>query len=363
MHRSGTSTIARAINLMGVYLGEPSKMMPATEDNAEGYWEHMDIYSLQNRLMARLERSWDTARPLPARWLESEAVRPFRAELADIVATDFGHHSLWGWKEPQTCLLLPLWREELNKTGTQLSCLFVVRNPVDVANSLLRRDGIPFEEGVGIWLHHCLTAMRDAAGIPVVFSSYDRWLAAWEPEMRRCAAALQLDWPKNEQGHREAMNAFIKPNLRHNQSSAEQLRRLPGPVRELHRILDEACELPSVCDDRSTAAVERLFEEFQGYASFFPNGARRPVNEEPLALAMKRLSNSLDDYLAFARPSAGTSKRELVISWRPRESAQFEYLAVASGRPPYRRLQSLLGKKMCRSLCKRLAEICCRLQA
>ena len=29
-------------------------MMPATQANAEGYWEHMELYDLQVRLLARL---------------------------------------------------------------------------------------------------------------------------------------------------------------------------------------------------------------------------------------------------------------------------------------------------------------------
>ena len=135
MHRSGTSTVARAINLLGVPLGDEAKMMPASADNTEGYWEHLEIYDLQNRLMARLERGWDTAGPLPVGWLQSEIVQPFKVELARIVAANFGGLPLWAWKEPQTCLLLPLWREVLEKADTKLSCLFVVRSPVDVAGS------------------------------------------------------------------------------------------------------------------------------------------------------------------------------------------------------------------------------------
>lgn len=210
MHRSGTSAVARAINLLGVPLGEAAKMMPGTSENPEGYWEHTEINDLQKRLMARLQRSWDTVQPLPEGWLQSEIIRPFKAELARVVATNFGGQTLWGWKDPQTCLLLPLWREILEGAGTQLACLLVVRSPVDVANSLERRDAIPFDKAVGLWFLHNLTALKDAAGLPIVFLSYDRLLEAWEPELRRCAAALELDWPKDEQRFRESMNAFLQ---------------------------------------------------------------------------------------------------------------------------------------------------------
>jgi glycosyltransferase involved in cell wall biosynthesis len=300
MHRSGTSIAARAENLLGVSLGDEAKMMPPNPDNPEGYWEHLDIYNFQNRLMGRLRRRWDTNWPLPERWWESKSVHPFRDELAGIVAANFGGHPLWAWKEPQSCLLLPLWREIFEKAGTQLSCLFVVRSPADVAGSLLRRDGIPFDKAVETWFHYCLAAMRDAAGLPVVFMSYDRLLEAWEPELRRCAAALNLNWPENETWLREAMNAFLKPGLRHNRSSASQLDQIPGPARELHQMLTEACSLPSVCDNRFDAAIGRLSVKLQAGTVFLPDGARPPQVSVivPVHNGARYLPECLDSILA-----------------------------------------------------------------
>ncbi len=53
MHRSGTSTVARTINLLGAYLGEDEKMMPPSPNNPEGYWEHMELFNLHVRLLQR----------------------------------------------------------------------------------------------------------------------------------------------------------------------------------------------------------------------------------------------------------------------------------------------------------------------
>ena len=359
MHRSGTSTIARAINLLGVYLGDEAKMMPSTPDNAEGYWEHLEIHDLHKRLLARLERGWDANGPLPAGWNQSEIILPFKQELSGIVAADFGRHPLWAWKEPQTSLLLPLWREILEKADTKLSCLFFVRSPVDVANSLMRRDGIPFDRAVGIWFHYNLVALQDALALPVVFASYDRLLAEWEPEMRRCAAALELGWPQDEARYRETMNAFIKPGLRHNQSSADQLQQLPDPVRELYQILLEASLQPSLYDGRHAAAIQRLFREFQAYASLLAAPPQPPTYEQPLETTVNRLSNDLDAYISHFPHAANPPRRELVIAWRARNSLQFRYLGVQTQHQLSPRIQQLLGDKLCRSLCKRLAKACC----
>lgn len=322
MHRSGTSTVARAVNLMGVHLGDEAKMMPATEANAEGYWEHLEIYDLQIRLLERMGLDWDVSEPLPEGWAKSEAVRPYKEELARIIKNNFGGRPLWAWKEPRTCILMPLWREVLEQAETKLTCLFVMRNPVEVAGSVMRRDGLPFNKALGIWFHHNIAALKDAAGLPTVFLSYEKLLEGWEPELRRCAAALELEWPKDEAQFRKTMDAFIQPGLRHNRSSAEQLKTLPAPVRELYQLLLDASTLP-VYDNRFDETINRLSREFHEYASFFPD-------------ELKILG------------------REVARADAPRQRYDLQSPAPA---PNW--AQRLFGKKFCRSICKRLAAAYC----
>ena len=62
MHRSGTSALTGMLHRLGVALGE--HLMPATNDNPRGYWEHADIVKVHERLMAALgwERGKTSAR-------------------------------------------------------------------------------------------------------------------------------------------------------------------------------------------------------------------------------------------------------------------------------------------------------------
>lgn len=269
MHRSGTSCVTRAINLLGVYLGEEAKVRGHGSDNAEGFWEHPKIRDLQERLLARLHRTWDTAAPLPDGWHQFDVVRPFMDELKRLIATDFANRRLWAWKDPRTCLLLPLWRDVLAELKIKLLCVFVVRNPIDVANSLIRRDPIPFGKALGVWFNYYIVALKDATGLPTVFLSYENCLASWEPELRRCASELGLDWPADEQLLRAAMNSFIQPNLRHNKSPIAQLQDVSRPVRELYQALVEVSARSTPRADRFHETVSQLFTDFHAYASFF----------------------------------------------------------------------------------------------
>lgn len=67
MHRSGTSVVSRAVKALGVYLGD-SLLGPAP-DNLKGYWEHTDIFQLNEAVMAALDRPWWSSRPIaPETW-------------------------------------------------------------------------------------------------------------------------------------------------------------------------------------------------------------------------------------------------------------------------------------------------------
>jgi len=268
MHRSGTSCVARAMNLLGVYLGDPEKMEPAGPDNPKGFWEHYEFRLLQQRLLASLNRTWDSVHPLPDGWEKTELARPFKRELARLVETEFSGHPLWGWKDPQSCLLIPLWRDVFASSHTQLGCVFIVRNPMDVAKSLSARNAMPFNAGLGIWFHYNLVALRDTADLPVVFVSYEKLLSQWEPELRRAAKVLSLSWPDDEANLRTAMDAFIDPKLRHNQSANDRLSTLPAPVRELYQALS-AATTDAVQPGTLQVTAKRLFDEFQAYAALF----------------------------------------------------------------------------------------------
>lgn len=256
MHRSGTSVAARALNLAGVYLGPESAMMPPTPDNAAGYWEHLEIYRLHQRLLAQWGRRWDMPRPLPRRWMLSPKTEPFRRELRELVARNFAGQALWGWKEPCTCLLLPLWREALEKSDTMLTCLFIVRDPLEVAASLFKRDGLAFQHGLQLWFYYNARALRDAERLPMTFLHYDDLLSGGEAVMRRCLADLKIGWPQAD-AQRQELLASIQPDLRHHQSVPQGDWDWPEEMRQFNAILRDLCDSPDAGKDHA-GEIKRL---------------------------------------------------------------------------------------------------------
>ncbi len=269
MHRSGTSAVARALNLLGVYLGEAEDMMSAKPDNPEGFWERNDIEKLHDRILNLLRLRWSTSIPLPENWYLSEDILPVKNEIIGLIEKNFSVHRLWGWKDPRTSILLPLWKNILAGMGIELSCIFVVRNPMNVVNSLKKRNDLPYDKSFGIWFNYNLTALQSSMDVHRVFVSYDRLIDNWKEELNRCSSELGIPWPDDTSLLEKEMNSFIRPDLRHSTLGMEDLKNCgaPYPVVKLYDLLQETTG--SSMNQSFASKVEELAVEFSSYASFF----------------------------------------------------------------------------------------------
>lgn len=288
MHRSGTSTVSRAINLLGAYLGEDEDLMPATTDNPEGYWERTDVFKLQDRLLSQLKRSWDTSAPLPDQWHLAEEVRPFREELRGLIRNNLLGHALWAWKDPRTCILFPLWKSILDELGVELACVLTVRNPLDVANSLRKRDGIALDKSYGIWFNYTLAALQAIQGIPSALISYDRFLEDSETELRRCSQTLGISWPEDDQQLKELLGSFLRKELRHSRSETEALKNAPRPVQKLQALLAEALDQRAPFTSEFFQQAAELRQEFVEQAAFFRSDVENCSDEMKLRSGLEQ---------------------------------------------------------------------------
>lgn len=187
MSRAGTSLTARLLGLAGVYLGSEEELLgkelhqlaaegeevlvKATGSNPAGHWEHYRLMRLNERILRRLGGSWRDPPQLPPGWEVSEDLASERLEARVLLAESFADHALWAWKDPRNSLTLPFWRQLLPR----MRHVICVRNPVDVAASLQRRDGIPPEWGVDLWLTYLAAALVNTAGRPRLIVRYESY--------------------------------------------------------------------------------------------------------------------------------------------------------------------------------------------
>ncbi|WP_313349536.1 hypothetical protein [Paracoccus sp. (in: a-proteobacteria)] len=212
MHRSGTSALSGLLMKLG---GDgPLTPLGPHRDNSTGYFESKPLYLLQDELLTSAGTSWDDYRPFPRSWLASPKADEFHHKMESLLATEYGSSGFFVIKDPRICRLLPFWLDVLD--GLQAQPLFVHthRNPLEVAQSLHKRDGLDLEYGYLLWLRHILDAEAGSRGKIRSFTSYDRLLQGWPAEVEKIATDLRISWPKYDTAHLSSLDQMIRPQLR-----------------------------------------------------------------------------------------------------------------------------------------------------
>jgi len=214
MHRSGTSAVTRVVSLLGADL--PKNLMePSPGENESGFWESSDLYYLQEELLASGGSSWDDWRPFNPNWLDSPAARPITSRIVEHLQNDFAGSHLFVVKDPRTCRLMPLWRQILDNLGVVARVLLPIRNPLEVAESLRKRNGISLERAYIIWLRHVLDAEYHSRDIPRLVFGYDDLLQDWRAFASQSSQALGISWPAYSAQTAAKIDAFLNAGHRH----------------------------------------------------------------------------------------------------------------------------------------------------
>ncbi len=222
MHRSGTSLLAGALYNLGIHLGDEKNLMGAQKDvNAKGFWEHEKIVAIHDEIFSVFGLHWDKISALPAHWQHDERVKPYREVLVDIIKTEFSGHDLWGIKDPRMCRLLPLWHsifEELNITP---KFLFIGRHPFEVAASLVKRDSLPWQYSLYLWIRYFLEAEEFSVEHQRSWLTYEALNKDWKSTISRVGSDLDIEWPRSVEGIevQAKMADLVTDSLWHNKSA------------------------------------------------------------------------------------------------------------------------------------------------
>ncbi|WP_374447373.1 hypothetical protein [Stella sp.] len=238
MHRSGTSLLASLLQALGVDLG-PDLLLDRTPDNEAGYWEHKGIAEAQEAILAQLGRTWylpEGQVPLPEGWWRLPELRPWRRQLADIVAREVAATvGTWGFKDPRTVRLLPMWHDIFADLGIEPVWLLAIRHPEAVAKSLAKRDRMTAAAAQLLWLDHTLDAFRHAGDRIAAVVDYDDWFARPVETAQATLARLGLAWPADTSALEAVVGRIVRPDLRHGEGRHPAT--LMPEVRELYGLL------------------------------------------------------------------------------------------------------------------------------
>ena len=146
MHRAGTSMVANALALGGLYIGDKAGLIPPAPDNPRGFFEHSGFVALDEDLLEACGGAWDHPPALLPQAADDPRVAGLRGRAAALV-DELAIMVAWGWKDPRTSLTAHFW---LDVVG-DLRFVVCVRHPVEVAMSLTRRNGTSYAHGLSLW--------------------------------------------------------------------------------------------------------------------------------------------------------------------------------------------------------------------
>src|SRR5215217_8620297 len=213
MHRTGTSMVAKLLQLAGLNLGDEADLMPPAEENPEGFYEHLQFVRLNDEVLNVAGAGWDCPPTADFNW-DDAALDSFRAR-ARRLAAPLGERLPWGWKDPRTSLTLPFWRSAIGPLRT----VAVIRNPLEVVTSLHRRNAFSTALGLTLWQIYAERILEHSSPDERLVTHYDSYFLDPDREIARVLDYLGLD--RGQDLQRLKMGAV--PQLRHHRKTVSDL--------------------------------------------------------------------------------------------------------------------------------------------
>jgi glycosyltransferase involved in cell wall biosynthesis len=212
MHRSGTSAIARGLQVMGVDLGN-SLVPPIKGVNDKGFWEDADINELDVEMLFFLKNDWHYLTPIQPSDIDTLERNGFLQRGVKMVQEKTAGIEIFGIKDPRIAKLLPFWKKVFEQSHLKASYALSLRHPLSVCQSLMKRDGFDFEKSYLLWMEHVISSLVHTEDEHCVVVDFDRLMQSPDEELLRVAEAFNLTLDSSEL--ERFKTDFLDEGLRH----------------------------------------------------------------------------------------------------------------------------------------------------
>ncbi|MCW5737697.1 MAG: hypothetical protein KIS73_26490 [Enhydrobacter sp.] len=226
MHRSGTSLLSGMLEIAGVPMADDATHRgPA---NPTGYRERREIVELHDQILARVGRPVGSPlhpMPLPTGWCESREVHVVREQLKEFVQTQLAQHqNLWGFKDPRTARLMPLWTSLFDELGVEPRYVWAVRSPAASARSMALKNKAarPMTRHFAelIWAAYNVDIYRALRGTDPIVVDYDHWFDDAPSLARQLRQKLGLPLP--DRAADESIATLAQRTHRHHEPGSRE---------------------------------------------------------------------------------------------------------------------------------------------
>lgn len=268
MHRSGTSALTRVLNLLGCDL--PKTLMGAGPTNEAGHWESTAIMRLNDEILSSAGTNWHDWLAFNPGWYASPKAADFKERALAALEEEFEASRFFVLKDPRICRLAPFWLDVLETSGIRPAVILPVRNPLEVADSLAKRDDLDPALGHLLWLRHVLEAEAGTRGHQRFHCSFEGLLSGWPRLISGTQEQLGISWPRLSPLVNEEVDAFLTERLRHHQASPKAVSNNPflsAWLRDTFAIFQRWSEEGETTADH--AALDRIRSELDYAAPSF----------------------------------------------------------------------------------------------
>jgi hypothetical protein len=294
--------MARTLSLLGASL--PSGIMEAHPDNPVGFWESEKVADFNDEILQALDSEWDDVFAFRPRPYLSNFDRAFAGRAVELLEGQYDGAELIVLKDPRVSVLTGFWERALREAGYSTTYVIMVRNPLEVAESLRTRNSFPSDKSLLLWSSYMTAVERDTRGLPRTFVSYDDLMRDWRKVRSRIQDASGVPFPRDTPAAANEIDRFLDGRLRHHESTADDLSArgdVPAYVKTLYELFRAACAGEEVDEQ----AIETVHAE------------------------LAKLEASVGSLVADLRARAGSLEKEIVGS-REAESGALHRAAALS---------------------------------
>ncbi|MCY7396303.1 MAG: hypothetical protein LH468_09180 [Nocardioides sp.] len=295
--RSGTSSLAGSLSLLGLHVPQPE--VPAAPRNPKGHFESRWVIEFHKRhLLAARVRPSDSS-PQAQQRVDAVLADGWVAdELAAWLAEQ--HEPRIVVKDPHAHWFLATWQQVAGRTGRDLRLVTPLRHPAEVVGSQERTWGHRRDDAMRLmketsnvagWLNVVLVTERGGRGAPRAFSRYTDLLDDWRATLGRVCDQLDLDLPVPGVGVTHVLDEFLDTGLRTSRLSFDDIRvpaRLQTLAAEAWTALETLVTAPDDAPalavlDRVRADYDDLYAESRAIALDDRHHAARVASQEKAA--------------------------------------------------------------------------------
>ncbi|QZY30051.1 sulfotransferase family protein [Nocardioides coralli] len=274
--RSGTSTIAGVLKLVGLRIPPPE--IPGNRTNPRGFFEPRWAVDLQTRLLRRASVVLTDSRPAAF------------ADAAEVAGGDDVHGEVTGWlaehtadgqdlvvKDPRSSWFLPMWARAAEAAGAEPAFLTMLRHPAEVVGSKDKYyKGLNAGETmrhaqttrVASWLNVALFTEDGTREARRTFVLYNDLLDDWRAVVDRVVAELDLRSAEVSPEAAAEVDDFVDPDLRRVRTSWSDID-CPDEVREMAQEVWDLLVVLARSGGHDAAAQARLDEIRARYVTLY----------------------------------------------------------------------------------------------